>query len=789
MNMKALKTLEYTKIIELLTAKAISKMGKEKCQGLLPTSDLSLASRALGETEQALEILLKQSSLPLGGITDISFSIKRAVNSGILNIEELFGVGEFLYVCKKVQNYAKLTANRPQLPIIDAFFDEIAQIPGLERLIQKTIKNQQEIFDDATDKLLGIRRGIKTASDKVNSALNAVIQSNAYKNMLQDAVITIRSGRYCIPIKREYQNSFPGIVHDMSSSGATLFIEPASVVNLNNRIRELGVEEKDEIEQILRSLSQQVANHNHELTQNFEILIQLDFIFAKGELALEMNGTKPELNENGIIDVKKARHPLLDSKAVVPIDITLGSGYKCLLITGPNTGGKTVALKTLGLFSLMSAAGLFIPASFGAKIAIFDEVFSDIGDEQSIEQSLSTFSSHMVNIVSILSQITPNSLVLLDELGAGTDPTEGAALAIAIIQNILDWGAVSAITTHYSELKLFAIEHKNIMNAAVEFDINSLRPTYKLITGALGKSNAFAISQRLGLSENIIDMARGILSKENIKFEDIIADLETAKKTAEIEEERALRYRIESENAKKEIERQKEKILKNRDKEIERAKNEARDIISKAKKEADEIIKNMRQTASTAQLEAGRASLNEKLTELGSEGIKPLKKAERKLLNRPIEQGDAVFMHSLGLNGTVKSINKAAQTAVVLSGIMEVKAELADLSAIEAEAEKSEAKRPSKNQQNSVKIEKATNISSRLDLRGMLVLEALEELEKYIDDAYLASAGKIEIIHGKGTGALRDAVQKALKRHPYIKTYRLGEFGEGDSGVTIAEVK
>jgi DNA mismatch repair protein MutS2 len=612
--------------------------------------------------------------------------------------------------------------------------------------------------------------------------------------MLQDAVITVRGGRFCVPVKQEYKAQFSGMVHDQSSTGATVFMEPMSVVTLNNKIKELQAEESQEINRILYKLTAQVADNADTLYANAEILTKLDFIFAKGELSLSMYGTVPAFNTEGRINIAKGRHPLLSKDTVVPTNIYLGDMFNVLLITGPNTGGKTVALKTLGLFTLMGQSGLHIPAADGSELAVFDSVFADIGDEQSIEQSLSTFSGHMRNIVKILDDVTPFSLVLLDELGAGTDPTEGAALAVAIIERLREMGCRLAVTTHYSELKVYALSTEGVENAACEFDLETLRPTYKLLIGIPGKSNAFAISKKLGLSEGIIDKAKNVLSGADIRFEDVITDLEISRKSVELEQQKAEQYRLEAERIKAETEKQETRLKNQKDKIITDAKNEARLILEQAKKESDRIVKEMRKmlintgNSSLAPAEELRRQLREM-----ADGVSGERAAEnQKPIDRPLLAGDKVFVRSLGQTGTVISDDDGNVT--VQSGIMKVKVPVSDLS-FDTETGSSTPKYGQKLVQQAfggerrTAVSKSLVISPKIDLRGCLVEQALERVDKYIDDASLSGLAKIEIVHGKGTGALRSAIQAHLKTHPLIKTFRLGVFGEGEDGVTIAELK
>ena len=617
--------------------------------------------------------------------------------------------------------------------------------------------------------------------------LNSIIHSASYRNMLQDPVITIRNDRYCVPVKQEYKNAFSGMIHDQSATGATVFIEPMSVVNLNNRIAELLSNEKVEIERILALLSSKVAEYDDLLLSNQEILADLDFVFAKGELSISMKATEPIFNTKGYINIKKARHPLLNPETVVPTNIYIGKDFNTLLITGPNTGGKTVTLKTVGLFTLMGQSGLHISAFDNSQLTVFDEVFADIGDEQSIEQSLSTFSSHMTNIVKILDKITNNSLVLLDELGAGTDPTEGAALAISIIQYLHKIGVRTLVTTHYSELKLFALSTEGVENASCEFDVQTLRPTYRLLIGVPGKSNAFAISQRLGLPEFLIEDAKEVLSHEDVKFEDVITDLEINRKSLEIEKEKAEEYRKEAERLRVEAQKQREKLNSQREKIIRKANEEARILISDAKDEADKVLKEIRKLqriGNTKAIEEKRQSLKDKMSKVESK----LSKNEKKNYNVPekLVIGDKVKVHSLNQSGVVATLPDKNGNVTVKTGIMKVTVNIKDLSLDQSD---SVIMATPKRFASSIKRKKASNVSAEIDLRGCLADEAIDLVDKYLDDAYLAGVSPVTIIHGKGTGALRKAVHTFLKTNAHVKSFRLGQYGEGESGVTVVELK
>lgn len=790
MNEKALRTLEYEKIIQKLVGYAVSPMAKERAAALQPSSAISDIAIWQQETTEATVMALKKGSPSFGGFHEIRPQLKRASMAGVLSVAELMAIGEFAYVCRKVKNYARKENKDEVYPRLDEYFDLIIPLDKLENEISRCILSETEIADDASAGLRSVRKEIKISNDRVKDHLNSVINSSAYRNMLQDFVITIRNDRYCVPVKAEYRSSFPGMIHDQSNTGSTLFMEPLSVIQLNNKIKELQAQEKEEIEKILLMLSDLVTANAISIEGNLELLTQLDFIFAKAALSMAMDGTQPVFNTKGYIDIHKGRHPLLDPKTVVPTDIYLGKDFTTLLITGPNTGGKTVALKTLGLFTLMGQAGLHIPAFDNSELAVFDNVFADIGDEQSIEQSLSTFSAHMTNIVRIMDQVTDHSLVLFDELGAGTDPTEGAALAIAIIKALLERKIRTAVTTHYSELKVFALSTDHVENACCEFSVETLRPTYKLLIGIPGKSNAFAISKRLGLQDYILDSAKEFISQDEAKFEDVITDLEISKKSVKIEQERAEEYRREAEALKKEVERQKEKTKQQKEKILEKAREEAKQIYVKAKEEADSIIKEMNKQAKEANnknkaLEQ-RQKLNEKLSTmqqdfLRSKRVKPNHKAPENL-----KVGDRVYVISFDQNGEVLAAPDKNKEVMVQMGIMKMKVPVAELMLDDTPQpkEKQQKKQPAR-----AKLSKSQFISAEIDCRGQLVDEAIANIDKYIDDAYLSGLKQVVIIHGKGTGALRAGVQNYLKMNSHVKSYRPGTFGEGEAGVTVVELK
>ncbi len=734
-------------------------------------------------------MVLRKGAPSFGGFREIRPQLKRASMAGMLSVGELMAVGEFLYVCRKAINYAKRENKAEIYERLDEYFELIVPLATLENEISRCIVSETEISDDASPGLRSIRKEIKISNDRVKDHLNSIISSSAYRNMLQDFVITIRNDRYCVPVKSEYRSTFPGMIHDQSNTGSTLFMEPLSVIQLNNKIKELQAREKEEIEKILIALSDMVTANAVTLEANLELLTQLDFIFAKAALSLSMGGTQPLFNTRGYVNIQKARHPILDAKTVVPIDIYLGKDFTTLLITGPNTGGKTVALKTLGLFSLMGQAGLHIPAFDHSQLAVFDEVFADIGDEQSIEQSLSTFSAHMTNIVRVMDEVTDNSLVLFDELGAGTDPTEGAALAIAIIKALLERNIRTAVTTHYSELKVFALSTEGVENACCEFSVETLRPTYRLLIGIPGKSNAFAISKRLGLQDYILESAREFISQDEARFEDVITDLEISKKSVAFEQERAEQYRREAETLKQEVERQKEKTREQKEKILEKAREEARQIYARAKEEADSIIKEMNRQAkeknNRQQMLDQRAKLNENLSSMQVDFLKSKKNKPAHKAPDKLQAGDRVYVISFDQNGVALTAPDKNKDVMVQMGAMKMKVPLAELM-LDDTPQPKERKRQAAPK---AKTTKSQFISAEIDCRGQLVDEALANIDKYIDDAYLSGLKQVIIIHGKGTGALRAGVQNYLRTNSHVKSYRPGAYGEGEAGVTVVELK
>ncbi|MBQ9765037.1 MAG: endonuclease MutS2 [Lachnospiraceae bacterium] len=787
MNSKSLKTLEYNKIINKLEEYAASSLGKDFCRNLTPLSDIDEIKKAQLETSDALKEILQKGSLSFAGVKDIRASLKRLAVGSSLSMEELLSISSVLDAATRVKSFStKLNEDEPDNSL-DERFNLLDALPGLNREIKRCIISNEEMSDDASSALKSIRRSIQNANAKIRTQLNSMIASSDTRTYLQENVVTMRNGRYCIPVKQEYRSQIPGMIHDQSQTGSTLFVEPMAVVKLNNELRELALKEQEEIERILAVLSNNAAEYIEQLTDNITVLAELDFIFAKAAYARTYKGTRPVYNTKGIINLKQARHPLLDPKKVVPSDIRLGKDYDLLIITGPNTGGKTVSLKTVGLLSLMGQAGLHIPADEGSELALFDEVYADIGDEQSIEQSLSTFSAHMTNIVSILDKADSNSLVLFDELGAGTDPTEGAALAIAILTFLHNMQVRCMATTHYSELKLFALSTEGVENACCEFSVETLQPTYRLLIGIPGKSNAFAISKKLGLSEYIIDDAKKLINEQDIAFEDVITDLENSRLTIEKERAEIESYKQEIASLKERLKQKEERLDERRENIIRKATEEANEILRDAKAFADESIRKFNKgEMDNKTMEQERSKLRDKLDKTNnklsvkkpapSSGVKP----------EDLHLGDDVMVHSLGLKGTVSTLPNDKGDLFVTMGIMRSQVNIRDLSLI---AEAKPAKGAVKKTGGAGKFSKSATISPEINLIGRTTDEAISVLDKYLDDAYLSHLSQVRVVHGKGTGALRQAVHSHLKRLKYVASYRLGAFGEGDAGVTIVEFK
>ena len=793
MNTKVLTTLEYTKIIDLLTEKADSEPGKKLCRELVPSTDLSAIRTAQRETKDALARLFRIGSTSFGSNRDLGFSIRSLEIGSSLSMSELLKLASFLDNVNRIKTYGK--KEREDLPndSLDAYFEGLTPMTQLANEINRCILSEEEMADDASPRLKSIRRSKLSTNEKIHSQLTSMV-NGAYRTFLQDAVITMRDNRYCIPIKAEYKSQVSGMVHDQSSTGSTFFIEPAAVVNLNNQLKELDLQEQEEIEVILGDLSSQAAVHTSELAADQKIMTTLDFIFAKAKLAMEQNATEPIFNTEHYIQIRKGRHPLLDKKKAVPIDVRLGKDFDLLVITGPNTGGKTVSLKTVGLFTLMGQAGLHIPALDRSELSIFSEVYADIGDEQSIEQSLSTFSSHMTRVVHILQHADADSLCLFDELGAGTDPTEGAALAIAILNYLHDRGIRTMATTHYSELKIYALSTNFVENACCEFDVETLRPTYRLLIGIPGKSNAFAISSKLGLSDEIINAAKEQISKEDESFEDVIADLEQSRVTIEKEQQEIAEYKERIRTLQEQLQKKNEKIDQAKDKILRDANEKARAILQEAKDVADETIRDFNKVGASAdikELEKKRQKVRDKINEkngklaLGNNQKKP---ANQKTVDpKKLKKGDSVKIISMNLKGIVNTLPDARGNLFVQCGIMRMQTNINDLVPVKEETITAPALQ--RTNTGKLKMSKSFSVSSEINLLGCTVDEAIAKLDKYLDDAYLAHLPSVRVVHGKGTGALRSAVQSHLKRLKYVKEYRLGEYGEGDAGVTIVTFK
>lgn len=803
MNEKALKVLEYHKIIQKLTDFAGSQPGKSLCRNLVPSSDISEIQRMQRETSDATARLYRKGNVSFSGLSDIRGSLKRLEVGSSLNIEELLRVCSLLETTNRVKSWARsdnsqIVNNEEQTEdSLEQMFANLQPLTPLASEIRRCILSEEEISDDASPGLRQVRRSMRLTNDKIRTQLASYVNGST-RSYLQDAVITQRNGRFCIPVKAEYRGQVPGMIHDQSSTGSTLFVEPMSVVKLNNDLRELEIKEEKEIEIVLSTLSGLVAEQTEPLNNNVLLLTELDFIFARAQLSRSYNGTEPKFNTCGRINIKKGRHPLLDSKKVVPVDIRLGDDFSLLVISGPNTGGKTVSLKTVGLFTLLGQAGLHIPAFDHSELSVFTEVYADIGDEQSIEQSLSTFSSHMTNIVSFWEQADEHSLVLFDELGAGTDPTEGAALAIAILSNLHRRGIRTIATTHYSELKVFALSTPGVQNGSCEFNVETLRPTYRLLIGVPGKSNAFAISQKLGLPDYVIEEAKGHISQEDESFEDVISDLEESRATIEKEQEEINRYKQEIESLKQRLERKEDRLEANREAILQKAREEAQTILREAKEFADESIRKYnklgKESDASRKMEQERTKLREKMSGLEKNmGVKATKKPQKELTAKDLRIGDRVKVLSMNLTGTVSTLPDARGNLFVQMGILRSQVKLSDLEKLPDEPSPYSSKTSngsgSRSGGSKVKMAKSYSISAEINLIGRTTDEAIAELDKYLDDAYIAHLSPVRIVHGKGSGALRKAVHQYLRRQKHVASYRLGEFGEGDAGVTIVDFK
>lgn len=789
MNKKVLKTLEFDKIIDMLVEEADSSLGKDRARRLRPSSDQSEIVALQAETSHALTRLFHHGTLSFHGLTDIRPSLVPLSKGGTLGAGELLRIGALLEAAKRAVEFDK---KDEETDFLSGRFNGLQTFPEIRQEIHRCILSEEEISDDASSELKRIRRAIKTTNDKIREQLSATV--NASGDMLRDNIVTMRNGRYCLPVKQEYKSAFQGMIHDQSSSGSTFFIEPMAIVKLNNDLAELAMKEQDEIERILASISSICAPEVEGLERNVILLADLDFIFAKAKLSKKMQGSQPIFDSN-YIEIKKGRHPLIPKERVVPIDVILGKDYRLLIVTGPNTGGKTVSLKTVGLFTLMGQAGLHIPAFDGSHLRVFHEVYADIGDEQSIEQSLSTFSSHMTNTISILKRADKNTLALFDELGAGTDPIEGAALAISILDNLLQRNVTAMATTHYSELKQYALSTEQVENASCEFDVESLQPTYRLLIGVPGKSNAFAISSKLGLSDEIIEKAKSLVDEDAKSFEDIVTGLETTRKELEKERATAAALREEIEKQKKKLEEKNERIDKAKDKILRRANEEASEILQKAKDMADDSIRKYNKwmdggSGTVNEMERQRSALREQLKKTEDKLASKQKGGRPKNAPGKLCIGDMVLVHSLGMKGTVATLPNAKGKCFVQMGILRSEVNVNDLELLEEETLQNRKEQlRERSGAGKLKMMKSLQVSSSINLIGKTVDEAIPLLDKYLDDAYLAKLHQITIIHGVGTGALRNAVQSHLKKSKYIKTYRMGEYGEGGYGVTVAEFK
>lgn len=791
MNEKALKTLEYNKIIDKLCELAGTSHGRELCAGLLPSSDIETIKKLQGQTTDALSRLYRKGSVSFGGIHDIRPSITRLKLGSSLSATELLHISSDLDATLRIKAYGGYTGKDLDVQSEDSLtqiFADLEPLTPLNNEIKRCIISEEEIADDASPSLKSVRRAIRNVNDKLHNELGSILNSS--RNMLQDNIITMRNGRYCLPVRAEFKSQFQGMIHDQSSTGSTLFVEPMAIVRLNNELRELSIKEQEEIEKVLADLSNMAAEHAQSLNYDYTALCELDFIFARASLSRNMKGSEPFFNTNGSLNIKKGRHPLIDAKKVVPIDIMLGKDFTMLIITGPNTGGKTVTLKTVGLLTLMGQAGLHIPAFDGSELTIFEEVYADIGDEQSIEQSLSTFSSHMTNIVKILERADEHSLVLFDELGAGTDPTEGAALAMSILSYLHKRNIRAMATTHYSELKIYALSTNGVTNASCEFDVETLRPTYRLLIGIPGKSNAFAISSKLGLPDYIITDAKDRIGTKDKSFEDVISDLEASRIKIEQEQKQIADYKAEIEQLKKNLSRKNESLDASRERLLKDAKEQAAKVLNEAKEYADQSIKRynkwLQEGGSIKDMEEERLGLRERLSV--NETDLPKKRTKQpKNIAKSLKIGDYVNVISLGLKGTVSTLPNAKGDLYVQMGILRSQVNIKDIEVLDEEV--ITAPGFNKTQSGKIKISKSATIHPEINLIGKTVDEALSELDKYLDDAYLAHLPQVTVIHGRGTGALKSAIHSHLKKLNYVKSYRIGGFGEGDHGVTIVEFK
>lgn len=789
MNNKALKTLEYNKITDRLASHASSEPGIKLCRELQPMMDMDGINSALKQTSDAVSRIFRHGSISFAGLKDIRPLTKALEVGSALGMSELLDICSLLKVAAGARRYG--VSEDEAADSLSGMLDAIYDIADVRREIERCILSEDEIADDASAELKNIRRQMRICTERIRTELNSMLNGSD-RTYLQEAVITTRGGRYCIPVKAEYKSQVPGMVHDQSKAGSTFFIEPMSVVRLNNEIREYEVKESEEIAKILASLSAMAGNYTAELDADYDILTQLDFIFAKAKLSFEYKGSEPIMNTRGYINIRKGRHPLIDSRKVVPIDVSIGDEYSELIITGPNTGGKTVTLKTIGLFSLLGQSGLHIPAADNSELTVFNDIFADIGDEQSIEQSLSTFSSHMKNIIEILAKADSNSLVLFDELCAGTDPTEGAALAISILTSLHKLRVTTVATTHYSELKIFALSTEGVQNACCEFDVATLAPTYRLLIGIPGKSNAFAISGKLGLPQYIIDDAKESLASEDVAFEDVISDLEKSRVTIEREKLELEEYKKEVEDLKNQLKAKNERLDERSDNILQKAREEASAILREAKETADDAIRKLNKAnaagMSVAELEKQRQRIKDNINKVDKGRVLKSQAPARQHKASDFHIGDRVHVASLNLDGTVHTLPNQKGELNVTIGIMNYNVNMSDLTIIEEASEMRKLKQKSSGI-GKLKMSKTASISPEINLIGMTSDEAIMTLDKYLDDAFLSHISPVRIVHGKGSGILRNAVHNYLKHQKHVKSFRLGSFGEGDYGVTIVEFK
>ncbi len=792
MREKTIRILEYNKILKKLEEQAGSEMAREKISELRPFREIPVIRDMLMETTEAVRLILHKGPLPLGGFYDIEDSLHRARKGGSLTMKQLLQIHFNLSLARRVTVFLK--GDLPPLPIMQSIGEAIAVHKKLEDEIDRCILSEDEMSDNASPELKHIRRSIARQNDALKARINQIINSSENRTMLQDAIVTVRDGRYVIPVKQEHRGKFPGIIHDQSATGATLFIEPQVIVNLNNELRQLELEEQAEIERILAELTGRVSEHHHDLLNNQKLLVQLDVIMAKGKLSMLQHGEEPQISESGGLVLKEARHPLLDAEKVVPINLKIGENYNTLVITGPNTGGKTVTLKTAGLLSMMAQTGLHIPAASGSRIPVWQEIFADIGDEQSIEQSLSTFSSHMTNIVDIVKHAEKGSLVLVDELGAGTDPTEGAALAISILEDLAKKGAVTIATTHYTELKKYAISTEGVENASMEFDVETLSPTYRLAIGVPGKSNAFEISKKLGLPEPIIETSRRLLDGGDIQFEEVIASLEADKKAAEEERDEAVRLNQEMKAQKEEMDRKARKLEEKKTEILNKAREEARQILQEAKDVSREVQEELRELAKMESLGQRNRIFDENRKKLKDAAGKYREKVIREVNDNPVSAedlrlGDRVKVLSLGQNGEIVTLPDEKGELTVQVGILKAKVNLDDIMLIEGGA--LDVNRPRKVRKNYGAMYKAKtqNVSISIDVRGKNLDDAVMDVDKYLDDATMAGLKEVTIIHGRGEGILRRGLQEMMRTNKHVKRFRKGNFDEGGDGVTVVTLK